>query len=118
MDLEIVDNSKNIIIRLIKSDDFSSIVDVIFSFKLTREIFIIFHIIEKYKTLFWQKFFETKLKIPYTLIYQGHFFLKKANKRAKYQSRLIIFTNIVILLISISFYLMLNLISILVMDVK
>jgi hypothetical protein len=61
------------------------------SFEEERDLFIIHHLILKYKKINWQLFFETRINS--NLVYQNHFFLQKINKKGKQQSRIILITN-------------------------
>ena len=47
----------------------------------------------------WQKYFEVEIPINNPYMYQNHFFLQKVNSRGKNQSRLILLSDKVFILI-------------------
>ena len=53
--------------------------------------------LNKYKILNWQIYFETKVPINPPYMYQNHYFLQKVNSRGKIQSRLTLLSNKVFL---------------------
>jgi hypothetical protein len=63
-----------------------------------KDSFFIHHLIKKHYILFWQKNFESTILKNYpTQIYQYHFYIKKLNRWGKYQERILVITNKVIL---------------------
>lgn len=93
MEIETTDKKRQMTVKLIRSDNFYTFVNLIVTFKTTRDLFIIYHLIERQKTLAWQNFFESKIPILPPFYYQKHFFLQKVNERGKQQSRVLVFTN-------------------------
>jgi hypothetical protein len=59
-----------------------------------KDSFFIQHLIRKYFTNFWQKFFEETLLLNFlTQFYTTHFYIKKLNRWGKQQDRILVISN-------------------------